>query len=646
MSLARSDSTSNYKSTKTHGRRQHWTVIISITAAIIFLVFGSFSLVQRNFALQQVFTAQAASTVAVSQQETAQANAQEAQLQATISRSNELAAQSIALREKNFLVSMLLGIEAFQKSDTFYSKGVLFDNVRTNPQLQVYLRGHEKGVRSAAFSPDGTILATGEFDNTIFLWDVRTGQVISQPLIGPQPNASQGSIGFITSLAFSPDEDLLAAGSYDATIALWNVKTGKLIGAPWITHQFSISNIVFSSDGNLLASSACGVDHSCQNPGPEDETILWDVKTRQPIEKIKSSSSNVAFSPDGNILALGGDEKNTIILWDIKNHTIVKKIYTEQYVFKLIFFSDGELASILMSDKYSMVLWDINTGQAIGGDPFDIGSTSFIFSPDGTTLISAYRNAIGQMDIKTHQAGLYAQMLDSYSLDILALSPDGNTVAAVGKDKKIVMLLNKAQPYQPIGRLLVQRQPDIQFISYLTNLAFSSDGAFIISENQSGITRQWDAKSGLLMESITAQYEFKPSELTTISPDGTIRALVNPDDDTIIISNEKSGMQIRKLQKESIFWWEGIAFSPDGKILVAKGNHADLVLWDIRSGQSIGEPLTGQIFVFSPDGNTLAASNADQIILWDINPQSWIERTCQRTGRNFHTSGMGKIFPQ
>jgi WD40 repeat protein len=104
-------------------------------------------------------------------------------------------------------------------------------------------------------------------------------------------------------------------------------------------------------------------------------------------------------------------------------------------------------------------------------------------------------------------------------------------------------------------------------------------------------------------------------------------------------------MQIQKLQKESIFWWGDMAFSPDGKLLVAKGNHADLVLWDIESEQSIGEPLAGQIFVFSPDGNTLAASNADQIILWDINPQSWIERTCQRAGRNFTRLEWAKYFP-
>ncbi len=629
----------------TRKNRPYWAVIVLMATTIISLALGSVAFMQRNHAIQQASTAQAVSTLAIAQQKTAQANAQEAQAQTTISRSNELAAQSLALREKNFLVSMLLGIEAFQKADTFYSKGVLFDNARTNPQLQAYLSGHEKEVRSAAFSPDGTILATGGFDNTIFLWDVRTGRVIGQPLIGPQPNANQGSTSFITSLAFSPDGELLAAGSYDTTIALWNVKTEELIGAPWATHQFSISNVVFSPDGNLLASSACGIDHSCQKSGPEDETILWDVKTRQPIEKIKSSSSNVAFSPDGNILALGGDEKNTIILWDIKNHTIAKKIYTEQYVFKLMFFSDGNLASILMSDKYSMVLWDINIGQTINGDPFDIDSASFIFSPDGTTLIFAYRNAIGQMDMKTHQGSGYAQMLDTYTLDILALSPDGNTIAVTGQDKRTVMLLNKSQPYQPIGRLLVQRQPDIQFISYVTHLAFSSDGNFIISENQSGITLQWDVKSGLPTESITSQYEFKQSGLIAISPDGSIRALRNPTDDAITLSNENSGMQIQKLQKESIFWWGDMAFSPDGKLLVAKGNHADLVLWDIESEQSIGEPLAGQIFVFSPDGNTLAASNADQIILWDINPQSWIERTCQRAGRNFTRLEWAKYFP-
>ncbi len=656
MTINQPDSEIKLKNAQAYQRRLFQIIIILIVVCVILLTFGSIAVFQKNAVLQQVSTAQAAnatahaaSTVAVAQQATAQANAQAAQIQATISRANELSAQSLALREKDFLMSMLLGLEAYKKSDSFYTKGILLDNIRANPQLKVYLSGYPKEVRSALFSPDGTILATGGFDNTIFLWDVQTGQSIGQPLIGPQPNVDAGYTGFITSLAFSPDGKILAAGSYDTTIVLWDVKTGKLIGAPLTEHSFSISSVAFSPDGSMLVSTTCGPPSYCEQSNQE-KAILWDVKTMQPIEKIQSGSLNAAFSPNGNILALVGDEKNTILLWDIKDRKVNKKLLAGERVYKLIFFPDGKLASVVLGDnKYLMILWDINTGQQISSEPFTIGSSTYVFSADGNTLISAYRGDIGQTDMKTHQSGLFAWLRESYSLDILALSPDGNTVAVIGRDRKTVILLNKFQPYQPIGKRLLSQLFNNRLLSdqYLKHLVFSSDGNFLFSANQAGFVTQWDIASDPPAEKLVlSDYQFKDVYGTNAtSPDGNIQASGNLAKGSIVLLDKKSGKKIKTLRKDGIFRWDSIAFSMDGKILVSKGNYSDIVLWDVESGQPIGEPLTGQIFVFSPDGNTLAATSSEHIVLWDINPQSWVAKTCQRVGRNFTRMEWAKYFP-
>jgi WD40 repeat protein len=636
---------------KNYRQRQFILLVLSV----IFFVFGGIAFFQRNMALQQASTAQAASTdaivqreaaiaFAVSQQETAQAKEREANLQVSVSRANVLAAQSVSLREKNFLVSMLLGIEAYKKSDTFYSKGVLLDNARTNPQLQVYLSGHTNEVRSAAFSPDGTMLAAGGFDNIVLLWDTKTGQRIGPPLIGPQLGG--GHTSFITNLVFSPNGRILAAGSYDTTIILWDVKTGKLIGSPLTEHKHSISSVAFSPDGNMLVSTTCDNPPHCYKAN--DEIIMWDVKAGQPIEKIKSSSMTAAFSPDGNVLAFSGDEKNTIILWDIRKHQVNKKLLTKQPIYKLLFLLDGRLAAILVSDRYILDFWNVNTNHPINSEPIDIGTTNFLLTTDGNTLIRAARNYIDQMDMKTHQSYLFAQILDLYGLEILSLSPDGNTLAVVGRDRKTVALLNKVQPYQPIGKQLINQQFKDRLFSdqNLIHLAYSSDGKSLISANQAGFVTQWDITSDQPADSTLLSYRFKEADgSTAISPDGKMRASRGSTRDTIVLFDEKSGMQIRELKTEGIFWWDSIAFSPDGKMLVSKGNYAELVLWDIESGQPIGEPLTGQIFAFSPNGNTLAVTYSERIILWDISPESWIAKTCQRVGRNFTHLEWKKYFP-
>jgi WD40 repeat protein len=81
------------------------------------------------------------------------------------------------------------------------------------------LRGHSDRVQSVAVSPDGRLLASGSYDNTIKLWDLNTGK-LRQTL--------EGHSNLIQSVAFSPDGRLLASGSRDKTIKLWDPTTGEL----------------------------------------------------------------------------------------------------------------------------------------------------------------------------------------------------------------------------------------------------------------------------------------------------------------------------------------------------------------------------------------------------------------------------------
>src|SRR6059058_438720 len=78
-------------------------------------------------------------------------------------------------------------------------------------------KGHTNFVYSVAFSPNGEVLATGSFDNTIKLWDFKTGK---------EKFTLKGHTNAIYCVAFSPNGELLASASQDKTIRLWNVKDG------------------------------------------------------------------------------------------------------------------------------------------------------------------------------------------------------------------------------------------------------------------------------------------------------------------------------------------------------------------------------------------------------------------------------------
>ena len=199
---------------------------------------------------------------------------------------------------------------------------------------------HPDAVYSVVFSPDGQTLASGGWDATIMLWDLRTRQVIrsiSQPL---ETN--------LWSIAISPDGQTLACGCEDHTVRLWDLRTGQLIRA-FAGHVYGIDSVAFSPDGQILAS------------GSHDRTIrLWDLRTGQEIRTLSGHSASlesIAFSPDGRTLASGAQD-NTVRLWDLYTDQAVRTLRHSDFVNSVAFSPDGQIL-VSGSDDKSIKLWSI-----------------------------------------------------------------------------------------------------------------------------------------------------------------------------------------------------------------------------------------------------------------------------------------------
>ena len=233
---------------------------------------------------------------------------------------------------------------------------------------QTTLEGHRWGwaVTSVAFSPNGTILASGSGYGTVKLWDMATRTNIATFV---------DNIYGVDAIAFSHNGTTLATASL-YSVKLWDVATRKNIAT---LEGISFESVAFSPDGKTLATASL------------DSIKLWDVATQESIATLMDWAVSVSFSPDGTLLASGSTD-DTVKLWDLvtRTNTVTFEGHKDN-VISVAFSPDG--ATIVSgSEDGTVKLWDVATGNAITLEGHTDEVLSVAFSPDGTTIASGSRD--------------------------------------------------------------------------------------------------------------------------------------------------------------------------------------------------------------------------------------------------------------
>jgi WD40 repeat protein len=299
------------------------------------------------------------------------------------------------------------------------------DNVDDIVELRV-LEGHEFGVTSIAFNPNGQSLLSSSFGTTPILWDIQTGNIIHRleghtgdvpsVAIGPDGRtALSGSVdlevilwdletaeiihsmighsNWVLSVAYSPDGNTGLSGSADTTLIYWDLDEGIPI-RPLIGHRSGILSVAISPDGKLGASGSCGRFITNDDSGltcVEGELFIWDLNSGERIKSLtghEGTVMSVTFSSDG-LQLLSGATDNTLILWDVESGNVVRRFPScdecdghTRAVRSVSLSSDSQLA-LSGSDDGSVILWDVESGEILREFELDdpVRSVSFSNNP-------------------------------------------------------------------------------------------------------------------------------------------------------------------------------------------------------------------------------------------------------------------------
>jgi WD40 repeat protein len=300
------------------------------------------------------------------------------------------------------------------------------------------LSGHRKLVDSVAFSPDGRILASGSFDNTVKIWEPSTGKLIRTLKAPGNLHLSIPGVVGIFAIAFSPDGHYLASAGWNNVLGIWQMPSGDDLRTvrgwnwDWVVPAQSafIDCVAFSPDSRYIATG-----------GGDKLVRVADVLKGGEVRKFKGHTKlvrTVAFSPDGKSLATGSWDES-VRVWDYRDGQLLQALEGHFGVVESVAFSpDGRY--LAAATKNDIRLWDVATWKAVLTLSGHTGRVREIaFSPDDRWLASGSEDATVRLwAVGTGKP--VAELSPHHGrITSVKFSQDGRVLAAGSEDSSVLV---------------------------------------------------------------------------------------------------------------------------------------------------------------------------------------------------------------
>jgi WD40 repeat protein/serine/threonine protein kinase len=474
------------------------------------------------------------------------------------------------------------------------------------PQELVRVLGEHRGrhwgeAYSAAFRPDGKVIASGGSDGVIRLWDAET--LREQAVL-------TGHRGSVLSVTFSPDGQFLLSAGEDRTLWRWDVATGKQLRR-FDGHTSSVNGAALSADGR----------HALSGGGDGDNSVrLWDLETGEQLLRCTGHTAgvySVALSADG-LRALSGGNDRTARLWDLKTGKELLSFPGHTDLVRAVALSpDGRLALSGGGPNDSTVrLWEVETGRelhAFAGHTRTVNSVAF--SPDGRRALSGGGGGDLTCRLWDVDSGKELRRLDRAGGWSTAFSPDGRRAVSAYAGLRLWDLETRTELCPQQGHPGLAR-----------SVAFSPDGRHLLSCSDWDMTvRLWDVESGQEVRHLEGHTDVVHS--VAFSPDGR-QALSGGQDEVMRLWDVTTGHELHRFGGR--MWINSVAFSPDGRFALCSGGNGAR-LWDLSSKREVRQFIDPEhktwSAAFSHDGSrVLTARQPDTVLVWDVDSGEVLHR--------------------